>query len=80
MHCQNTVIGYDLKKTPGGGVLAACMTMGGPTELHIENPKIYMSLKFYAQKITGIKIFYPKKYKTKYLNTELFNQTDLIKT
>ena len=28
-----------------------------------------MSLKFYTEKIPGIKIFYPKKYKTQHLNT-----------
>ena len=35
-----------------------------------------MSLKFYTQKNTWHPHFLPKKYKTKYLNTDLFNHTD----
>ena len=48
------------------GVLAEYMGGGGGlTELCIANSKKYMSLKLYTQKkIPGIKIFYPKKYKT----------------
>ena len=42
------------------GVLAVYMT-GGPTELHIANPKKYMSLKFYTpQKYLASKFSTPK--------------------
>ena len=34
---------------------------GGPTELHIANPKKYISLKFYTQKNTWHQNFQPKK-------------------
>ena len=46
----------------------------GLTELHIVNPKIYMSLKFYTQKNYLASNFLPQKCKTGYLNTDLFNQ------
>ena len=36
-----------------------------------------MSLKFYTQKNTWHQTFLPKKYKTLYLNTDLFNQQTL---
>ena len=32
---------------------------GGPMELHIENPKKYMSMKFYTQKNIGHQNFFP---------------------
>ena len=64
-----------------GGVLAVYMAMGGggwgPTELHIANPKQYTGLKFYTQKIPGIKISNQKNTRLKYLNTDLFNYTDV---
>ena len=37
---------------------------------YCEPKKKYMSLKFYTLKKPGIRIFYPKKYKTLYLNTD----------
>lgn len=46
-------------------------------ELHNANQKIYMILKFYIQRLPGIKIYHPKKYKTKSLNTNLFNKIDV---
>ena len=52
----------------GGRVLAIYMVGGGgvgATELHIANPKQYMSLKCYNQKTPGIKISYPKNTKLK---------------
>jgi len=56
--------------------------MVGLMELHIVNPEKYMSLKFYTP---------PKKYpasnclnqnnaRIKYVNTDLFNQTDSSNT
>ena len=44
------------------GVLAGYNVLdGGPMELHIANPKKYMSLKFYTQKNTWYQNFLPKK-------------------
>ena len=51
--------------------------MGGLKELHIANPKKYMSLKFYyAPKIPGIQMFNPKNTRLKSTSTGLFNQAD----
>jgi len=50
---------YGVKQIPRG-VLEVYMT-GGPTELHIANPKKYTSLKFYTQKNTWHQNFQPKK-------------------
>ena len=65
-------------KSPGG-ILAVFMTGGGgdPTKLHITDPKKYTRLKIYTQKIPGIKILNLKYTRFKYLNTDLFNQTDV---
>ena len=62
-------------------VLAVYMT-GVPTGLYITTPppqKKKMSLKFYSQKILGIKIFFPRKTRLKYFNDNLFSQTDFKK-
>ena len=60
----------------GGGGEGTRIDDGGSTELHIANPKHAWAWNFTPKKITGIKISYLKKYKTKYLNTDLFNQTN----
>ena len=47
-------------------------------ELHIVNPKRYMSLKFYTQRNTWhqkLNFLTQKNTRLKYLNTDLFNQT-----
>ena len=49
---------------------------GSPTELHIANPKKYTSLKFYTPKNSWHLNFLSKKIRLKYLNTDLFYQTD----
>ena len=68
---------------PLGGTRSIHDWGGGPTELHIANPKTYMSLKFAPppppkKKTPGIKIFHPKKLQdlNNTVNTDLFNQTD----
>ena len=54
---------------------------GGPTERHIATPPPPQKKNepeiLHPQKIPGIKSFYPTKCRTKYLNTDLFNQQSL---
>ena len=57
-----------LMMQPPGGILVVYMwggQRGGQMELHIMNPKKYMSLRFYTQKNTWYQNFLPQKnYKT----------------
>lgn len=57
-----------LMMQPPGGILVVYMwggQRGGQMELHIMNPKKYMSLRFYTQKNTWYQNFLPpKNYKT----------------
>ena len=51
------------------------LTLKTPKRYYSNPRRVYMSLKFYTQRIPG-KISHPKNYKTKYLSTDSFNQTD----
>ena len=61
---------YALSVETPGGILAVSMTRGGEggqMELQFANPKKYISLKLISTQ---------KNTRLKYLNIDLFNQTD----
>ena len=61
---------------PRGGTLSILDGGGGPTELHITNPRKYRAWNLTPKKIPGIKISYPKKiliYSIKQRKKSLWN-------
>ena len=69
-----------IPQLPFGGLVPgrvlAVYIKGGPTELHIANPPKIFVPEILHPKIPGIIIFYPQNTRLKYLNTNLFYQTD----
>ena len=78
-YCENYSCGHLKKLNAWSGAYHLCEVLaqgllavylmegggGGPMELHISNPKEYMSLKFYTQKNTWNQSFLPsQKYQT----------------